>query len=84
MREEASDESDSVTEEKSKANTEHASGGSEMTLEQIKARAAGDRNRDSRCHQHHSDDRAAAEDEEISDGPERSLDHWQDEKGDGG
>ncbi len=85
MREEALYESNLVGEEKPETNAEHAGRGPEMAMEEIEARAVGDRHRNCRCHQRHSRDRPEAEDKEVSQGPHRPPDNRQDqERHDGG
>ncbi|MEY2439360.1 MAG: hypothetical protein QOI34_745 [Verrucomicrobiota bacterium] len=83
MGEEAVDVPDLVSEEKSKAYAEHAGSGSEMSMKQTKPRGVGDRHRNSRGHQHHTRDGSETEDDQITQGPDRSLDDGQDKEGNG-
>ncbi len=83
MREEAVNESDLVREEKSESNAEHASRRTEMPMEKVEPRAAGDRHRNCRRHQHHARDRSETEDKEVGQRPKRSLNDGQNEECDG-
>ena len=82
MREETVYESDLIREKQTESEAQHTRRRPEMAMKKVETSSVGDGHRDCRRQQHHASDGAKTEDNEVSEGPDWSLNDWQDEKRD--